>query len=109
DSTGAGPPPVVLYTYQLSGTVVDASGKPVQGAIVVTRTADRDFWTFSSPTDADGHYSSFFSASDESGADPVPLAVQVAVGQVSYGGAQGTTFNFKRVRSATMDLRLPAS
>src|SRR5207248_5284090 len=109
DAGGAAPPPVVLYTYQLSGTVLDASGKPVQGAIVVTRTADRDFWTFSSPTDAQGHYSSFFSASDEQGADPVPLNVQVAVGSVSYGGATGTTFNFKRLRSATMNLQLPAA
>jgi len=109
DAGGGAPPPVVLYTYQLSGTVVDAAGKAVQGAIVVTRTADRDFWTFSSPTDAQGHYSSFFSASDEQGADPVPLNVQVAVGSVSYGGAVGTTFNFKRLRSATMNLQLPTA
>jgi alcohol dehydrogenase (cytochrome c) len=104
---GGGPPPVVLYTYQLSGTVTDSTGKPVQGAIVVTRTADRDFWTFSSPSNAQGHYSSFFAASDEQGADPVPLAVQVAVGQLSYGGAQGTNFNFKRLHSATLDVQLP--
>jgi hypothetical protein len=109
DAGGAAPPPVVLYTYQLRGTVTDSSGKAVQGAIVVTRTADRDFWTFSSPTDAQGHYSSFFSASDEQGADPVPLNVQVAVGSVSYGGATGTTFNFKRLRSATMDIQLPTT
>ena len=97
DSEGGAPPPVVLFTYQLSGVVTDPAGKPVQGAIVVTRTADRDFWTFSSPSDAQGHYTSFFSAADEQGADPVPLAVQVAVGPVSYGGAQGTNFNFKRL------------
>lgn len=103
---GAAPPPVVLYTYRLNGTVTDATGKPVQGAIVVTRTADRDFWTFSSPSDAQGHYSSFFSASDEQGADPVPLAVQVAVGPVSYGGATGTNFNFKRLSSSTLDVQL---
>jgi hypothetical protein len=109
DAGGGAPPPVVLYTYQLRGTITDASGKAVQGAIVVTRTADRDFWTFSSPTDAQGDYSSFFSASDEQGADPVPLNVQVAVGSVSYGGATGTTFNFKRLRSATMDIQLPTT
>ena len=73
-------PPVVLFTYQLTGTITDAAGKPVVGAIVVTRTQDRDFWTFSKPTDASGHYTSFFAASDESGADPVPLTVQVASG-----------------------------
>ena len=99
----------MLYTYRLSGTVTDATGKPVQGAIVVTRTADRDFWTFSSPSDAQGHYSSFYSASDEQGADPVPLATQVAVGPLSYGGAQGTNFNFKRLSSATFNPKLPTS
>ena len=108
-ATGGAPPPVVLYTYQLSGTVVDAGGKPVQGAIVVTRTADRDFWTFSSPTDAQGHYVSFFSASDEAGADPVPLNVQVAVGPLSYGGATGTTFTFKPLSSATLNVQLPST
>ena len=86
--------------------MTDATGKPVQGAIVVTRTADRDFWTFSSPSDAQGHYSSFFSAADEQGADPVPLAVQVAVGPLSYGGATGTNFNFKRLSSSTLDVQL---
>jgi alcohol dehydrogenase (cytochrome c) len=109
DATGGAPPPVVLYTYQLSGTVVDAGGKPVQGAIVVTRTADRDFWTFSSPSDAQGRYTSFFSASDEQGADPVPLSVQVAVGPTSFGGATGTVFEFRRLRSATMNLQLPSA
>jgi alcohol dehydrogenase (cytochrome c) len=103
---GGAPPPVVLYTYRLNGTVTDAAGKPVQGAIVVTRTADRDFWTFSAPSDAQGHYSSFFSAADEQGADPVPLAVQVAVGPLSYGGATGTNFNFKRLSSSTLDVQL---
>jgi hypothetical protein len=103
---GAAPPPVVLYTYRLNGTVTDSAGKPVQGAIVVTRTADRDFWTFSSPSDAQGHYTSFFSASDEQGADPVPMAVQVAVGPLSYGGATGTNFNFKRLSSSTLDVQL---
>ncbi len=107
DSAGNPPPPVVLYTYQLRGTVTDSAGKPVQGAIVVTRTADRDFWTFSSPSDAQGHYTSFFSAADEQGADPVPLNMQVAVGPLSYGGAQGTTFNFKRLHSSSVNLQLP--
>ena len=56
DSAGTGPPAVHLLTYQLSGTITDASGKPVQGAVVITRTQDRDFWTHSSATDANGHY-----------------------------------------------------
>ena len=38
-ASGKPVPPVVLYTYQLSGTITDAAGKPVVGAIVVSRTA----------------------------------------------------------------------
>ena len=57
---------------------------------MITRTQDRDFWTFSSATDASGHYSSFFAASDETAADPVPLSVGVAYGGTSYGGNLGT-------------------
>jgi alcohol dehydrogenase (cytochrome c) len=105
---GGAAPGVVQLSYRLQGTITDSSGKPVQGATVVTRTTDRDFWTFSLPTDANGHYVSFFSASDEQGSDPVPLNVQVAYGRTSYGSGQSNA-NFKRLSSATMNIKLPAS
>jgi hypothetical protein len=106
DSAGQGPPPVHLLTYQLSGTITDASGKPVEGAVVITRTQDRDFWTHSSASDANGHYTSFFAASDESGADPVVISVGVALGAVSYGGTVGINVPFARLRSAVMNVHL---
>jgi alcohol dehydrogenase (cytochrome c) len=106
NSAGVAPPSVRLLTYQLSGTITDAAGKPVQGAVVITRTQDRDFWTHSSATDANGHYSSFFAASDETSADPVPLAVGVALGSVSYGGNLGVNEPFARLKSATMNIQL---
>jgi alcohol dehydrogenase (cytochrome c) len=107
-SDGVPAPGVVLLSYRLEGTITDAGGKPVQGATVVTRTLDRDFWTFSLPSAANGHYVSFFSASDEVGADPVPLNVQVAYGRISY--SPGTrNVSFKRLQSATMDVKLPGS
>ncbi len=102
-------PPVVLYTYQLSGTITDASGHPVAGATVVTRTQDRNYWTFSTPSDADGHYVSFFTASDAAGENPVPLTVQVASGATSYASPFGKNVDFTQLRSATMNIRLPAS
>jgi hypothetical protein len=105
---GAPAPGVVLLSYRLSGVVTDASGRPVQGATVVTRTTDRDFWTFSLPSNSNGRYVSFFSASDEQGSDPVQLNVQVAVGQRSYSAGLANV-DFKRLRSATMDVKLPAS
>jgi outer membrane protein assembly factor BamB len=108
-ANGAAPPPAVLRTYRLSGTITDASGHPVAGATVVTRTQDRDFWTFSEPSDASGRYVSFFTASDETGADPVPLTVQVASGAVSYASPVGKNVNFDALHSATMDVKLPSS
>ena len=77
---GSPPPPVVLYTYRLVRHDHRRARAPVAGATVVTRTQDRNFWTFSQPSDASGHYVSFFTASDQAGEDPVPLTVQVASG-----------------------------
>jgi alcohol dehydrogenase (cytochrome c) len=108
NSAGTAPPPIGLYTYRLSGTITDVAGKPVEGAVVVGRTNDRDFWTFSSPTDANGHYTSLFHASDESDADPVPINIGVALGATSYGGNLGTAASFKRNQSATLDIQLRA-
>jgi alcohol dehydrogenase (cytochrome c) len=106
NSAGVAPPPVGLYTYRLGGTITNAAGQPVQGAVVVARTNDRDFWTFSAPSDANGHYTSLFHASDELDEDPVPINIGVAVGQVSYGGNLGTVANFARNRSASLDIQL---
>jgi alcohol dehydrogenase (cytochrome c) len=106
DSAGNRPLSIGLYTYQLTGTITDVDGKPVQGAVVVARTNDRDFWTFSSPSDANGHYTSFFHASDESDADPVPLSIGVALGAISYGGNLGTSTTFARNKSAKLDIKL---
>ena len=105
---GFAPAGVSLFTYRLSGRITGADGKPVAGATVVTRTVDRDFWTFSEPSDANGNYTSFFAASDKSQDDPVPLSVQVALGPVSYSSGLIPTVKFKRLRSARMDVQLPA-
>ena len=106
DSAGTSPPVVHLLTYQLTGTVTDASGKPVKNAVVITRTQDRQFWTHSSGTDASGHFASFFAASDQTDADPVPISVGVASGSTSYGGNVGTNVSFARLKSATLNIQL---
>ncbi len=106
---GTPPPTVSLYTYRLTGVITDSAGKPVQGAVVVTRTQDRDFWTYSTASDAQGRYTSFFAASDESGANPVVMSVQVAVGDNIYGLPTGVNVNFTALKSATMNAQLPSS
>jgi alcohol dehydrogenase (cytochrome c) len=105
---GIAAPPVTLLSYRLAGTITAADGSPVAGATVVTRTLDRNYWTFSAPSDSQGRYESFFPASDELGSSPVPISVQVAAGRTSYAsGDQNVTF--ERLRSARMDVRLPSS
>ncbi len=107
--SGVAPRPVSLFTYRLSGTITDTAGKPVQGATVVMRTTDRDFWTFSEPSAADGKYTSLFGAADDGGSDPVQFSVQVAVGRTSYSSGLVPTVKFKRLNSATMNVQLPSS
>jgi hypothetical protein len=100
-------PTVRIYSYRLTGRITDSNGRPVKGAIVSTRTEDRDYWTVSEPSDAQGRYVSLFTASDESTRDPVPFAVRVAVGDIVYGFLPDETVYFKRTQSAIMNLRLP--
>ena len=106
DSAHNGPPGVHLLTYVLSGRVTDGSGNPVKGAVVVTRTQDRNYWTRSNPTNANGYYSSFFPASDQTDANPVLISVGVALGNVSYGGNLGTNVNFARLKSSVLNIQL---
>jgi hypothetical protein len=106
-SDGSAPPTVSLYSYELTGTVTGANGKPVAGARVSTRTVDRDYWTVSSATDESGRFSSLFTASDEVGHDPVPMTVRVAVGDLVYQFLPQEFVRFAALRSARLDLRLP--
>jgi hypothetical protein len=103
----AGLPPVALYTYRLSGTVLDADGHPVEGALVSTRTRDRDYWTLSGPTDRFGHFESLFTASSETGENPVGMTVRVALGDRVYSFLSEEYVWFQRLQSASVTIRLP--
>jgi alcohol dehydrogenase (cytochrome c) len=103
------PSPVLLYTYLLKGTVTDAEGKPVKGAIVTTRTGDRQYWTQSRKTGANGQYASFLVAADTIGSKPVPMNVAVAVGDQAYAQPIGAVVDFGYLKSAVMNIRLPGA
>jgi outer membrane protein assembly factor BamB len=103
------PHPVQLYSYELTGTVTDSSGKPVKGAIVTTRTADHKFWTFSRPTGPSGKYTSFLVAADQEGDDPVPMTVAVSVGDSAYTEPIVDSVSFATLKSATLNIQLPAN
>jgi hypothetical protein len=106
-TAGTAPPKVGLLTYRLTGTVTDSNGKPVDGAVVSTRTTDRDYWTISTVTGKDGRYSSLFTASSESQQDPVPFTVRVSIGDTVYQFLPLEYVLFRRLQSATLDIRLP--
>ncbi|HWB22657.1 MAG TPA: carboxypeptidase-like regulatory domain-containing protein [Gaiellaceae bacterium] len=110
DSLGVPPSPVGLFTYQLTGTVVDSDGKPVVGAQVSTRTEDRDYWTVSTFTDSQGRYSSLFTASAETAGQPgapVPFTVRVSKGDLVYQFLPLEFVDFDRLKSATLNIQLP--
>lgn len=103
--TGKPPPPVVLFAYQLSGTIRDAGGKLVTEAIVATRTVDLEIWSFSPPSAPDGTYRSFFYPSgDEPG--KIGLTVRVALGDETWELAPNEVVFFPKLKSAIMDVNL---
>jgi hypothetical protein len=109
DSAGNAPPPVLLYSYELRGVITDANGNPVAGAVVTTRTNDRQYWTQSRPSAANGSYASFLVAADQEGDDPVPMEVGVAVGNSAYSMPAADEVNFAKLQSAVLNIQLPAS
>ena len=109
DTKGSAPPAVLLYSYELRGKITDANGNPVKGAVVTTRTNDRQYWTQSRPTGANGAYASFLVAADQEGSSPVPMQVGVAVGGSAYAEPLADAIDFAKLKSATLDIQLPGS
>jgi PQQ-dependent dehydrogenase (methanol/ethanol family) len=109
DSSGGAPPKVHLLSYELTGRITNADGTPVVGAVVITRTQDRDYWTRSNPSDGNGVYTSFFPASDDTYDNPVLISVGVADGSTSYGGITGTNVKFVRLQSSLLNIQLGAN
>jgi PQQ-dependent dehydrogenase (methanol/ethanol family) len=103
------PPPVLLYSYELKGTITDSNGNPLAGAIVTTRTNDRQYWTQSRATAKNGSYASFLVAADQEGSNPVPMTVGVAQGQTSWAEPATDSINFAHLSSATLNIQLPAA
>jgi len=106
---GNAPPPVGLYSYLLRGTITDANGTPVKGAVVTTRTGDRQYWTQSRPSGANGSYASLLVAANTLGDDPVPMTVGVAVGNTSYAMPVTDLVDFAKLKSAVLNIQLPAN
>jgi PQQ-dependent dehydrogenase (methanol/ethanol family) len=107
--TNSAPPPVLLYSYELKGVITDSNGNPLAGAIVTTRTNDRQYWTQSRPTAKNGSYASFLVAADQEGDNPVPMTVGVAQGSTAWAEPTVDSINFAHLSSATLNIQLPAA
>lgn len=105
--TGAPPPPVVLFAFQLTGTVRDPDGNPVADAIVATRSIDLEVWSFSSPSGPDGSYRSFFYPSGDTPGTKVGLTARVARGNELWELGPNDVVFFPKLKSAVMDVDLP--
>ena len=105
---GTPPPRVVLYAYQLAGRVVDAQGRGVKDAIVSTRSLDREFWSLSPPSRADGSYESFFYPSASEEGEEVGFIVRIARGNETWEMNEGDVVFFRKLQSSRMEVRLPA-
>ncbi len=65
---------------------------------MTTRTNDRQYWTQSRPTAANGSYASFLVAADQEGDDPVPMQVGIAVGNTAYAEPAADQINFAKLQ-----------
>jgi hypothetical protein len=99
-TNGQPPPPVVLYSYQLTGTVTDNTGKPIEGVIVGTRTPEFR-WSLSEPTDSQGNYTSLYWPTD-----PTPFSVLLVENDDAYPVAGNRPIRFPLYKSARMDVTL---
>lgn len=103
---GSPPAAVVLYAYQLTGNIVDQDGEPLGGAIISTRSIDLELWSFSSPSEPDGTYRSFFLPSGDE-VDKVGFSMRVAVGDDTWEVAPDQVVFFDKLKSATLELQIP--
>jgi hypothetical protein len=103
---GSPPGVVVLYAYQLTGNIVDENGDPLEGAIVSTRSLDLELWSFSSPSEPDGTYRSFFLPSGDE-VDKVGFTMRVAVGNDTWEVSPDQVVFFDKLKSATLELQIP--
>jgi alcohol dehydrogenase (cytochrome c) len=109
DTKNNAPPTVLLYSYLLKGRITDSNGNPVRGAVVTTRTGDRQFWTQGRPSGPNGTYASFLVAANQAGDDPVPMQVGVAVGDNFWAEPAADLVDFAKLKSSTLDIQLPAN
>jgi hypothetical protein len=90
---------VVLFSYRLAGQIRDATGRPLEEAIVLTRSDHGEGSTFSTLSDSRGRYQSFYWPPGEE-----PVTFGVAMGDQSW--ELPTPLRLPRFGSAGVDIHL---
>jgi hypothetical protein len=95
-------PTVRTGKHALLGTVRDADGNPIKGAIVSTTKENGEGWAKSKPTDKEGHYLiPYLPESDED------ATFRVTVGDRQYTLPDGRVYYFPEDTSSEIDVTLP--
>ncbi len=92
-----------LDKFRIAGTVKDASGRPVQGAVVWIDRDGGEGFAKSTPTDAQGRYEMFYVPEDED----TYLSVTTNGGRVKYTLPPDKVYHFPEETSIEIDIVLP--
>jgi hypothetical protein len=101
-STGSHFPTPVLGKYGVLGTVKDAEGKPVQGAVVSITRDSGEGWAQSQPTTKEGKYLLTYIPEDDEETN-----LRVSVGNTQYHLPEGKVYNLPEQTSVNIDITLP--
>jgi hypothetical protein len=97
-------PTVQTGKYAVLGTVKDADGNPIKGAIVSITREKGEGWAHSNPSDNKGHYLlAYLPEADEE------CTFRVSVGDVQYTLPNGKVYQFPDNTSVKVDIILPKS
>lgn len=97
-------PTVQTGKYAIMGTVNDADGNPVKGAIVSITREKGEGWAHSNPSDNKGHYLLAYLPEDDE-----ESTFRVSVGNVQYTLPDGKVYQFPDKTSVEVDVVLPKS
>ncbi|BBI33544.1 carboxypeptidase-like regulatory domain-containing protein [Cohnella abietis] len=95
-------PKISLDKYAIQGTVKDANGNPVEGAMVSIIRDNGEGFSRSQPSNAKGEYRLFYSPEEDE-----DLILNVHVGETRYTLPENKVYRFPDETSVNTDITLP--
>ena len=97
-------PTVRTGKYAIMGTIKDAEGNPVKGAVVSITREKGEGWAHSKPSDNKGHYLLAYLPEDDE-----ESTFKVSAGDVQYTLPEGKVYQFPNNTSVEVDVKFPKS